>query len=209
MVCGCRDITRVERMTLTDRQNEIVDTALKLVADHGIQSLTMRNIAKGIGVTEPAIYRHFEGKSAILSSILDSFEEISECVLKSGELEEVSSLNSIEYFLIDRYRRFSENPKLAKVMFSEELFLDDAELSARMLRIMHSHKERMHKVITYGQKNREIRGDVDSLSLFRTIFGAMRLLVKQWCLSGFAFDLQKEGANLWRGQRRLISALSS
>lgn len=192
-------------MALTDRQNEIVETALKLIADHGIQSLTIKNIANGIGVTEPAIYRHFASKSAILSSILDSFEEISESVLESGDQVESSPLNAIEHFLVDRYRRFSENPKLAKVMFSEELFLGDADLSTRMLKIMHSHKERMHKVITRGQKSREIRGDVDSLSLFRTIFGAMRLLVKQWCLSGFAFDLQKEGANLWNGQKLLVS----
>ncbi|MCK5844088.1 MAG: TetR/AcrR family transcriptional regulator [Victivallales bacterium] len=195
-------------MALTERQNEIVETALGLIADNGIQSLTMKNIASGIGVTEPAIYRHFKSKSAILSSILDSFEEISEWVLESGELAEASPLNAIENFLVDRYRRFSENPKLAKVMFSEELFLGDAGLSARMLKIMHSHKERMHKVITCGQESREIRGDVDSLSLFRTIFGAMRLLVKQWCLSGFRFDLRKEGSNLWSGQKLLLSPQS-
>jgi AcrR family transcriptional regulator len=191
-------------MDLTARQNEIVDTALELIADHGIQKLTIKNIARGIGVTEPAIYRHFNGKSAILSSVLDSFEEISKSVLESDKIVDSSPLESIEAFLVDRYDRFSKNSKLAKVMFSEELFLGDAELSARMLRIMHSHKERMHGVITHGQKSREIRGDIDSLSIFRTIFGAMRLLVKQWCLSGCAFDLKEEGVRLWRDQRRLL-----
>ncbi|MCK5843296.1 MAG: TetR/AcrR family transcriptional regulator [Victivallales bacterium] len=192
-------------MDLTERQNDIVETALKLVADHGIQKLTIKNIALGIGVTEPAIYRHFNGKSAILSSILDSFEEISKSVLDSENLLQCLPLDAIETFLSDRYERFSKNSKLAKVMFSEELFLGDEELSARMLKIMHSHKERMHQIITRGQQNREIRGDVDPISIFRTIFGAMRLLVKQWCLSGCAFDLRREGARLWKGQKRLLA----
>ncbi|NOY75740.1 MAG: TetR/AcrR family transcriptional regulator [Kiritimatiellaeota bacterium] len=193
-------------MNLTERQSEIVETALGLIADHGIQKLTIKNIAEGIGVTEPAIYRHFEGKSSILSSILDSFEEISECVLDSEDVLKTSALDAVGNFLFDRYERFSNDPKLAKVMFSEELFIGDAELSARMLKIMHSHKERMHKVIERGQENGDIRGDVDSLSIFRTIFGAMRLLVKQWCLSGCAFDLKEEGKKLWNGQIRLLKS---
>jgi len=70
---------------------------------------------------------------------------------------------------------------------------------------MRSHKDKMHGVIARGQSSGAIRADVDSLSLFRTIFGGMRLLVKQWCLSGFAFDLLKEGEELWKAQRRLIA----
>ena len=124
-------------MDLTERQNEIVETALKLIADHGIQKLTIKNIAGGIGVTEPALYRHFNSKSAILPSVFDSFEDISQSVLESDKVAEASPMESIEEFLRDRYDRFLKNSKLAKVMFSEELFLGDVELSARMLKIMH------------------------------------------------------------------------
>ena len=37
--------------TLTSRQAEIVDAALKLIAEQGIQHLTIRNLSTAIGVT--------------------------------------------------------------------------------------------------------------------------------------------------------------
>ena len=46
-------------MKLTKRQNEIIDTALNLTASGGIQNLTIKNLADALGITEPAIYRHF------------------------------------------------------------------------------------------------------------------------------------------------------
>jgi len=192
-------------MELSKRQKEIVDISIGLIAESGIQSLTIKNIAAAIGISEPAIYRHFKNKFEILNSLLDSFQEISIGVLDSEESLKISSLDKIEHFLFDRYRRCSENPKLAKVMFSEENFQDDERLSAKVLKIMHSHKEKMHKVITEGQENGEIRNDVDALSLFRIIFGPMRLLIKQWCLSGFAFNLQSEGQKLWQAEEKMIS----
>lgn len=192
-------------MELTNRQNEIIDKAVDLIAICGIQHMTMKNLAKSVGVTEPAIYRHFENKFAILDAILDRFTYISSDVLNSEEMDKQSPLDKIGYFLMDRYQRCSENPKLAKVMFSEEVFQDDERLAQKVLMIMHSHKETMHQVITAGQQDCSIRHDIDPTSLFRIIFGPMRLLIKQWCLSGYIFDLVAEGKALWETEKKLIS----
>lgn len=192
-------------MEFTDRQNEIVDKSVNLIAMCGIQHMTIKNLANSVGVTEPAIYRHFDSKFDILNAILDRFTYISSNVLNSVEMKDKKPLEKIEYFLIDRYQRCSENPKLAKVMFSEEVFQDDERLAHKVLMIMHSHKETMQQVITEGQHNGTIRNDIDSTSLFRIIFGPMRLLIKQWCLSGYMFDLITEGKGLWGNIKKMIA----
>jgi AcrR family transcriptional regulator len=58
---------------LTDRQLEIIQTSIKLISSKGIQGLTMKNLSKEIGISEPAIYRHYDNKIEILVSILDYF----------------------------------------------------------------------------------------------------------------------------------------
>ncbi|MBT4968054.1 MAG: TetR/AcrR family transcriptional regulator [Bacteroidetes bacterium] len=55
----------------TDRQKEIVEVALELITEKGIQGLTIKNLSKKIGISEPAIYRHFDNKIQILISILE------------------------------------------------------------------------------------------------------------------------------------------
>ena len=169
-------------MDLTVRQQEIISVSIALIASKGIQSLTIKNISQVIGISEPAIYRHFKNKFEILMTILESFELIAADVLNSDEIRNSGALDKIEFFLLDRYRRCSENPNLAKLMFAEENFQDDERLAKKVLYIMHSHKAEMHKAILAGQRLGEIRDDIDSTSLFRIIFGPMRLLIKQWGL---------------------------
>ncbi len=191
-------------MALTVRQREIIDVSIALIADKGIQSLTMKNISQAIGISEPAIYRHFENKFEILMTILESFELIAADVLNSEEIKNLGPLDKIEFFLLDRYRRCSKNPKLAKLMFAEENFQDDERLAKKILSIMHSHRAEMHRVILAGRELGEIRGDIDSTSLFRIIFGPMRLLIKQWGLSGCRFNLVEEGKKLWQAEKKML-----
>jgi len=191
-------------MELTKRQAEIIDISFFLTAEKGIQNLTIKNIAKKIGISEPAIYRHFPSKFDILMTMLNSFDKIASDVLLDSNIKNFNSLEKIEYFLTDRYKRCSENQNLAKVMFSEEFFQNDERLSKKVLAIMHSHKSEIEKIINAAQVSGEIRNDIDPTSLFRIIFGAMRLLVKQWCLTNYKFNIQTEGMKLWNAQKKLI-----
>jgi AcrR family transcriptional regulator len=191
-------------MNLTPRQKEIIEVSVALIADHGIQHLTIKNIANELGISEPAIYRHFQSKFDILSAVLDSFQEIAVDVLDNANGSYESALNRIESFVYDRLQRMSANPKLAKVMFSEEYFQDDPRLSDKVISIMHSHKGKIQEFIQQGHENGELDKEIDPNTMFRLIFGPLRLLIKQWVLTGFAFDLLDEGRKLWRTQRRLL-----
>ena len=62
----------------TERQIQIVKSSIELIASKGIQGFTIKNLAKVIGISEPAIYRHFENKIEILITILNNFKEMSE-----------------------------------------------------------------------------------------------------------------------------------
>lgn len=58
---------------LTDRQKKIIEVSIELIAEKSIQELTIKNIAQKIGLTEGAIYRHFQSKFDILLNILQTF----------------------------------------------------------------------------------------------------------------------------------------
>ena len=52
------------------RRGEILDAALTVFGEKGYEAGTMREIAAQVGVSEPAIYRHYESKEAILGDIV-------------------------------------------------------------------------------------------------------------------------------------------
>lgn len=46
-----------------------VQAALRVVAARGIEHLTTRSLAREVGLTQPAMYRHFNGKNALIREV--------------------------------------------------------------------------------------------------------------------------------------------
>ncbi|HEY4305774.1 MAG TPA: TetR/AcrR family transcriptional regulator C-terminal domain-containing protein [Gemmatimonadaceae bacterium] len=56
-------------------RNQIVDTALAVLEETGIDGLTTRLIAQRLGVQQPALYWHFKSKRALLDAMNDAILE--------------------------------------------------------------------------------------------------------------------------------------
>ncbi|GAA3902129.1 TetR/AcrR family transcriptional regulator [Microbacterium invictum] len=53
-----------------DRQRALLDAAARLFAAHGFDGVSLEDLGAAVGVTGPAVYRHFESKRALLGEIL-------------------------------------------------------------------------------------------------------------------------------------------
>ncbi len=170
--------------TLTPRQAEIVDAALKLIAEQGIQHLTIRNLSAAIGVTEAALYRHFPGKTEIIQAMVSRFEE------DVDDIGELRGWAAIEAALVRRTELVLAKPDLARVVFAEELFKDSPEIEQILHGMMQRHYKIMEQHFQEAVEDGAIRADIPMDTLFRLILGPLRLLIKQWGLSGGLFDLR-------------------
>ena len=61
---------------ITPRQEEILDRALELVREGGLANLTMKKVAERMGFTEPALYRYYPTKQALVLGLLDRLESM-------------------------------------------------------------------------------------------------------------------------------------
>lgn len=191
-------------MEITARQQEIVNAAIQIIARKGLQELTTKQLAETVGVSEAALYRHFDSKTDIIHKILEYFQALAHTAMGNIHSDIQDPMEQVKAFMLNRYRLFADNPDLAKVMFSEEIFQNDRSLAEHNLTIMHIHREQLVASIRAAQKNNEIRDDLEPIQLFRIIVGSMRLLVAQWQLCGYEFDLTDEGLKLWQTIEKLI-----
>jgi AcrR family transcriptional regulator len=188
----------------TDRQKEIMDTVMRLISEKGIQEFTIKNVSKNIGISEPAIYRHFESKMDILLGILSSFKQSTKTTSDRIRSSEISAIQQIKSILLEHFQEFTANPSIAAVIFSEEIFQNDKRLSEEVFSIMQLSQDTMIALIEKGQKSGEIRSDISKESLSLIMMGALRLMVTKWRLSGFSFDLEKEGTELWDSIEKIL-----
>jgi AcrR family transcriptional regulator len=57
---------------MTNKQEQILETALRLFANDGYNATSTSKIAKEAGVSEGLIFRHFENKKGLLNAIMQS-----------------------------------------------------------------------------------------------------------------------------------------
>jgi AcrR family transcriptional regulator len=66
----CGDVVPYFTEFLDGRRGEILDAALCVFAEKGYDGGTMREIAGLLGLTEPALYRHYAGKEALFEDLV-------------------------------------------------------------------------------------------------------------------------------------------
>ncbi|MGU3501037.1 SACE_7040 family transcriptional regulator [Mycobacterium sp. C31M] len=54
----------------SDRRTQLIAAAERLVAEHGYLSVRLEDIGAAVGISGPAIYRHFPNKEALLVELL-------------------------------------------------------------------------------------------------------------------------------------------
>lgn len=177
---------------MTKRQHEILDAALDIIADLGIQRLTTKNLAKAVKVTEPALYRHFKSKFDILFSIISRYKnDMTDLFDKSTE-HIYSPFEKIDLLYQGMFNTFVKRPALSMVIFSEDLFRYDKRLSKEVISIIEYTHDRINRILKNAANKGAIRTDVPAKQMAWIIMGTMRLLVAKWRISGYVFDILKE-----------------
>ena len=189
---------------LTERQEEIIKASIDIISEKGIQNLTIKNLSGLIGISEPAIYRHFESKMDILLTILSKFEKY--MISDKDFLNDIrlTPVDKLERIFSHHFSHFAKNPAFAAVVFAEEIFRDDKRLSKKILTIMKQNFEVMLTIVKEGQVKGEIRSDIKGDQIILVIMGGLRLIVKKWRLSDHSFNIKNEGQKLWRTIKKII-----
>lgn len=181
---------------LSDRQQQIIDESIKLIDSKGIQGFTIKNLSKEVGISEPGIYRHFENKFAILSAILDSFK-MSVFEYQAASLNKSKDpLEKLKIFGDNIFEIFTQNPALITVIFSEEIYKNEKQLSYRINEIQVYNENLIASFLIELRQNKKLPGHVNIDSFILMFFGSIRLLAKKWKISDYSFDLKARGDEL-------------
>jgi AcrR family transcriptional regulator len=181
---------------LSERQLQIINESILIIDNKGIQGLTIKNLSKAIGISEPGIYRHFKSKTDILLTMLDSFLETALKLAKVLESNEAPATQKLDLLFSKLLELLTETPAIVSVIFSEEIFKNEEILKMKIIEILNFQTKTIEKIISDGQNNNEVRKDIDKRSLALMAMGSLRLLVKKWDMNNHNFNLSAEGHKL-------------
>ena len=111
----------------TPRQEQILREAARMFAAFGYHGVSTEDLGAAVGISGPAVYRHFASKDALLADLLVG---ISEELLQNGRVEVAGSKNPTEALerLVDKHLEFSlTEPDLIRVQDRDLASLSPAD----------------------------------------------------------------------------------
>jgi AcrR family transcriptional regulator len=148
-----------------DLRRALIDAAVELLADEGINSLSLRQVARKVGVSHAAPYRHFEDKEALLAVVAEEGFKGFTQYLQAGV--DAALENPIQQYLGcgQAYVRYAlEHPTHYRLMFSE--FPLGEPRFQTLNEVANASFEVIVDVVSRGQKQGLFRpGDVRTVAL--------------------------------------------
>ncbi|MEZ5358101.1 MAG: TetR/AcrR family transcriptional regulator [Candidatus Zixiibacteriota bacterium] len=167
-----------------ERKAQILQEATRLFSHFGYDKVTIKQLAEACGITEPALYRHYESKEAIYDDVLDSLKKLQNHEELFASLDHVDNL--------------------------EDLLKG---LASHLLNFFKTHHE-LYRLLLYStlrehrkarQVFREVRGPYVEFLIeqFNRLYEMGQIVQKNneitaRCFVGMVFDCAM-GASLWRG----------
>jgi len=185
-----------KRQTTSLRRKQIIDALRKLIIECGSENVTVRRIAKEIGVSQGAIYRHFKSKREILSFLVDYIEEN-----LIGDIEKndphAKTLEILENILKNHISAIEQRKGVSFLVVAEIISLGDKRLNRKIYDVLNNYIEHIKDIIILGIQSKEIKADIDPGMTATTFFGVIQGLVSLWALSNYTFTLEEKYPGLW------------
>ncbi|MCX8471146.1 MAG: TetR/AcrR family transcriptional regulator [Chitinophagaceae bacterium] len=178
------------------RQLEIIEAAGKLLSHDGIASLTTKNLAKEMGFSESAIYRHFKGKEDIIVALLNYLAINMDERLTATINKDVSPLDNFTAIFKNQFNFFKKNKHFIIVTFSEGLLEHSAEINDAMQHVITIKIKHLLAIFKQAQQQNLFTDKVKPEDLIHIVMGSFRLLMFKWRMDNFKFDIVKKGDQL-------------
>lgn len=189
----------------TDRQLEIMGAAMDRIDKHGVQNLTIKNLAADIGLSEPALYRHFTSKNEILLSLLTNILfEIKSRVSEISLDKDATAGDELKAIFKSQLNAFMDKPSIISVIFAESIFHFDKTLKEKVSEIMELMQGLVKSNIQKGQEEGLYRTMINAATITTIVTGGMRMAVLKWKISGNKSNLLKDGMIVLEGILKMI-----
>lgn len=198
--------TQVKNLPAEERRAVTVEAVVALAAEQNPNDITTAAIAKRMGLTQGALFRHFPNKDAILQAVMKWVAERLLSRIDKATLGITSPFAALEAIFMTHIKFVCEHPGVPRMMFGE-LQRAEETMPKRMVQTMlRGYAQRLHRLLEQGKTNAELDSALDTDAAATLFIGTIQGLVMQSLLAGDVVGISRDAPRVFAIYRRGIEA---
>lgn len=186
-----------QRLSAEVRQDQIIQVAVDLAGERGMQGVTTQDMADAMGLTQGAIFRHFPSKDAIWIAAMGWIRERLTGVLGAAAQGTGSPLDALERMFFAHVDFIDRHPAIPRMVFSGQMLHDNPKLKALVQEIVSGYEARLVVLLCEAREAGLVRADLDEQSAAILFIGMIQGLVVQITIFGARRSLTEEARKVF------------
>lgn len=178
-------------MSVINRQESLLITAIDIINELGIQGLSTREVARRENMSNAAIFNHFKSKKDLILGVLNYYSKYDEAVIQTIKARGLKATEAIKYYTNTFYTYYENYPAITAISMAFNEFQYEAELSQSINNILKNRRAFMQLMVEEAQVLNQIRNDICSTSVTDIILGSSGEICLNWRMTGYSFSLKE------------------
>ncbi|MDO9080488.1 MAG: TetR/AcrR family transcriptional regulator [Desulfuromonadales bacterium] len=176
--------TRIKNLPAAERRAVTVEAVVELAAEQNPNDITTAAIAKRMGLTQGALFRHFANKDAILQAVMEWVADRLLSRVDKAVQTASSPLAALEAMFMAHVEFVIEHPGVPRMLFGEMQRAEQTEPKRMVQALIRRYGERLRCLIEEGKGCGEVDAAIDSEAASILFIGTIQGLVMQSLLVG-------------------------
>ena len=194
------------RQSAEERKAQIVAEVLRLADEIGPDRLSTTEVARAIGLSQPAIFRHFPTKGALWLAVAEDIADRLQIYWAAAEAGATGPHARLKALIGAQLTAIAETPALPSILFSRELQVDNSALRDVFRKLLSAFQGRLVAEIRELQTAGHLRRDVGPDDVAILLTSLVQGVAIRWTLGARGFALVPEGLRLFDVQMELLRA---
>lgn len=179
-----------ENLSSEDRRAATVGAVIALAADHDPGEISTTAIAKHMGVTQGALFKHFPTKDAILEAVMTWVADRLLARVDSAASAMPTAIQALEAMFLAHSSFVTEHPGVPRMMFGELQRAGSTAPKRMAATMLRQYAERLRLQLERGRASGEFAPQLDMEAAATLFVGSIQGLVMQALIAG---DVQRIG----------------
>lgn len=190
------------------RRIATIEAAVQLAGKQNPSDVTTGAIAQAMGITQPALFRHFATKDAIWAGVMEWVAERLLANVDRCTSSTASPLAALEATFMGHVEFVARHPGVPRVLLAELQRAEDTAAKRAVHALLRRYGERIRSLIEEGKECGEVAAVTDATAAATLFIGTIQGLVLSSLISGRRAQFRAAAPGAFSIYRRGIGSTS-